>query len=146
MTQVDFHFNVPDKLHYACRLLRKATGRGVSVLVTAPTEVLNQLDVLLWTFSPHDFVPHARSSDPAPVRAASPILLSESIADAPHRQALLNLGDAIPTGFEQFARLIEIVSQDDMQDRQRARGRWKHYASLGIEPTRHDIALKETAE
>ena len=24
MTEVAFHFNVPDKLHYTCRLLRKA--------------------------------------------------------------------------------------------------------------------------
>lgn len=146
MTQVDFHFNVPDKLLYACRLLRKATGRGVPVLVTAPQDVLKQLDGLLWGFSAHDFVPHATVSDSASVQAASSILLTESISDPPHRKALLNLGDNTPLGFERFERLIEIVSQDDMQDRQLARGRWKHYASLGLVPTRHDIATRETAE
>ena len=27
MTEVAFHFNAPDKLGYACRLLRKAVGQ-----------------------------------------------------------------------------------------------------------------------
>ncbi len=146
MTQVDFHFNVPDKLLYACRLLRKATGRGVPVLVTASDAVLKQLDGLLWSFSAHDFVPHATLSDSASVQVASSILLTETITDLPHNKALLNLGDTVPPGFDRFERLIEIVSQDDMQDRQLARGRWKHYASLGLVPTRHDIAIKETTE
>ena len=35
MTQVDFHFNAPDKLPYVCRLLRKATGQGRRVGVLA---------------------------------------------------------------------------------------------------------------
>lgn len=146
MTQVDFHFNVPDKLPYACRLLRKALARGVPVLVTGSAEVLKQLDVLLWRFSAQDFLPHAMVSDPASVRAASPILLTENIADPPHLQALLNLGDSVPVGFDRFERLIEIVSQDDMQDRQLARDRWRHYASLGCVPTRHDIATRESTE
>ena len=28
MTGVEFHFNAPDKLAYACRLLRKAAAKG----------------------------------------------------------------------------------------------------------------------
>ena len=35
MTDVAFHFNVPDKLGYACRLLRKAHAAGGSVGVVA---------------------------------------------------------------------------------------------------------------
>ena len=35
MTEVAFHFNAPDKLAYVCRLLRKATGSGARVVVTA---------------------------------------------------------------------------------------------------------------
>ena len=31
MTQVDFHFNAPEKLPYVCRLLRKAAGQGRKV-------------------------------------------------------------------------------------------------------------------
>ena len=35
MTEVAFHFNVPDKLGYACRLLRKAYAAGGPVGVVA---------------------------------------------------------------------------------------------------------------
>lgn len=143
MTEVAFHFNAPDTLAYACRLLRKATGSGARVVVTASPEVLDRLDVLLWTFSPGDFVPHARQPGELRVLAASPIILSDTVADTPHRQVLLNLGPEVPAGFDRFERLIEVVSLDEA-DRQQARGRWKQYAQLGYVITRHDLVLKET--
>lgn len=141
MTEVAFHFNAPNKLAYACRLLRKAVGSGSRVVVTAEADDLKQLDTLLWTFSQLDFVPHALQSGDAGVVAASPVILSESVANAPHQQVLLNLGPQVPKGFERFERLIEVVSLDE-GDRQLARGRWKHYADLGFTMTRHDLNLK----
>lgn len=141
MTDVAFHFNAPNKPAYACRLLRKAVGSGSRVVVTAGGEELRQLDTLLWTFSQLDFVAHAlQSGDPAVV-AASPVVLSESLADPPHQQVLLNLGPNVPEGFERFERLIEVVSLDEA-DRQLARIRWKHYAGCGLAITRHDLNLK----
>jgi DNA polymerase III subunit chi len=50
----------------------------------------------------------------------------------------VNLGDAVPDGFEAFERLIEVVTPDDA-DRQQARERWKHYAARGYNITRHDL-------
>ena len=141
MTEVAFHFNAPDKLAYACRLLRKAVGSGARVVVTAPAEALTRLNSLLWTFSQLDFIPHATASDPDHVRAASPVLLTETIQGLPHRQVLLNLGVEVPPGFEQFERLIEVVGLDD-EDRAPARGRWKQYTEQGYAITRHDLALK----
>jgi DNA polymerase-3 subunit chi len=141
MTEVAFHFNAPDKLAYACRLLRKAVGSGSRVVVTAAAGDLKQLDSLLWTFSQLDFVPHAlRSADPGVV-AASPVILSESAVDVPHQQVLLNLGSQVPDGFDRFERLIEVVSLDE-GDRQLARERWKQYAERGYAMTRHDLNLK----
>jgi DNA polymerase-3 subunit chi len=141
MTEVAFHFNAPDKLAYACRLLRKAVGGGARVVVTAPGEALARLNGLLWTFSQLDFIPHAVASDPDHVRAASPVLLTEALTGLPHRQVLLNLGVQVPDGFEQFERVIEVVALDD-EDRQLARGRWKHYTDQGYAIIRHDLALK----
>jgi DNA polymerase-3 subunit chi len=141
MTEVAFHFNAPDKLAYACRLLRKAVGAGSRVVVTAQAKDLQLLDSLLWTFSKLDFVPHALQSAEAGVLAASPVILSESAADAPHQQVLLNLGPQVPDGFERFERLIEVVTLDEA-DRQTARSRWKHYADRGLAITRHDLNLK----
>jgi DNA polymerase-3 subunit chi len=143
VTDVAFHFNAPDKLVYACRLLRKAVAAGSNVVVTAQAHDLEHLDALLWTFSSQDFVPHALVPAAPDVIAASPVVLSESLHQAPHHKVLLNLGQDIPEGFAQFERLIDVVSLDDT-DRQSARVRWKQYTALGYTLTRHDLNLKAT--
>lgn len=145
MTEVAFHFNVPDKLGYACRLLRKAAGSGAKVVVTGEAELLRALDTELWTFSALEFLPHchAASAD-AQVLAASPIVLADAPRATPHQEVLVNLGARIPDGFERFERLIEVVTQDG-EDRQQARMRWKHYADRGYAIKRHDLAAKEGA-
>jgi DNA polymerase-3 subunit chi len=142
MTEVAFHFNAPDKLAYACRLLRKAVAAGSRVVVTAPADALARLDTLLWTFSQTDFIAHARQPGGAAQLAASPVVLTEDpAAELPHRQVLLNLGEALPAGFEQYQRVIEVVSLDDA-DRQQARNRWKQYTERGYDIIRHDLNLK----
>ena len=141
MTEVAFHFNAPDSLAYACRLLRKAVGSGAKVVVTGPAETLQELDALLWTFSATDFVPHCLADSEAHVLAASPVVLATSIASPAHQQVLLNLGRLVPEGFDRFERVIELVGQDE-QDRQLARTRWKHYTDRGYAITRHDLTLK----
>ena len=143
MTEVAFHFNAPDKLTYACRLLRKAVAGGARVVVTAPAEALARLDTLLWTFSQTDFIAHARAPGDAELLAASPVVLTETpaAAELPHHQVLVNLGTALPGGFEQYQRVIEVVSLDE-DDRQQARGRWKHYTERGYAIQRHDLNLK----
>ena len=142
MTEVAFHFNAPDKISYACRLLRKASRQGARVVVTGSADMLQQLDAVLWSFSATDFVAHSLATDDATVLAASPVLLLESVLDAPHQQVLLQLGDAVPAGFERFERLIEVVTLDE-DDRALARQRWKHYASRGYAVQRKDLELKE---
>ncbi len=44
MTSIAFHFNVPGKLDYACRLLRKAVQSGSQVAVVAEQALLTQSD------------------------------------------------------------------------------------------------------
>ena len=111
MTEVAFHFNAPDKLGYACRLLRKAVANGAKVVVTGDPALLRELDIALWTFSALDFVPHCHGATTAPaVVEASPVVLAESARVAPHQQVLVNLGAAVPDGFEGFERLIEVVT------------------------------------
>ena len=145
MTDIAFHFNVPDKLGYSCRLLRKAYLSGAQLLVTGAPEMLAELDQLLWTFSASEFVPHYRAtaatSDTAQgkVLAATPVLLVESLRDCAHHGVLVNLGSDIPEEFERFERFIEVVTTSDV-DRLAARQRWKHYADRGYAMKRHDLA------
>lgn len=143
MTEVAFHFNVPEKLAYACRLLRKATGMGSRIVVTGEPDLLRALDTELWTFSAQEFIPHCHAATAeAPVLAASPVVLADTPRGTPHQQVLVNVGGRVPEGFERFERLIEIVSQDE-GDRLQARARWKHYADRGYAITRHDLAGRE---
>jgi DNA polymerase-3 subunit chi len=144
MTDVAFHFNAPDRLAYCCRLLRKAVAGGARVVVTGSPETLAQLDELLWTFSPTDFVPHCQIDSEADLVAASPVILALMIESAPHQQVLVNLGQSVPDGFERFERVIEIVGLED-DERQFARARWKHYTERGHAITRHDLTLKTSS-
>ncbi len=139
MTEVAFHFNVPDKLAYSCRLLRKACSTGARVVVTGEPDALKRLDQLLWTFSAHEFVPHCQSGASAATLAATPVLLAASLDACPHHEVLVNLGAQVPAGFERFERFIELVTLAD-EDRAAARTRWKHYADRGYEMKRHDLA------
>ena len=40
MTEIEFHFNVPDKLLYGCRLLRKVYRSNIKAVVIAEAEIL----------------------------------------------------------------------------------------------------------
>lgn len=144
MTEIAFHFNAPDVVAYACRLLRKAVSTGAKVVVTGAPATLKQLDTALWAISPTDFVPHCLLRGDPRVIAASPVVLTTQIESAPHQAVLLNLGDSIPQGFDLFQRVIEIVSLDE-EERQSARARWIDYSRLGYTLRRHDLALNETA-
>ncbi len=152
MTEVSFHFNAPDKMAYACRLLRKAVNSGAQVVVAGPPESLNRLDTLLWTFSPLDFIPHSFHDGSPALVAASPVLLGMpqhplGATDQPSKAngVLVNLGDSVPHGFERFDRLVELVGLSDV-DRSSARDRWKHYASRGYSITRHDVGQDPTTQ
>jgi len=143
MTEINFHFNVPDRLLYACRLLRKACRKDARVVVLGSASTLTELDRALWSFDAHEFLPHrrlARGSGLPPMQLAiTPIWLIETVADAPDREVLLNLEPEVPTGFDTFARVVEIVSTDP-QERARARERWKHYAGQGCTIESHEVA------
>lgn len=142
MTEVAFHFNMPDRTLYLCRLLRKAAGQGAQVAVTGPTQALRELDEALWSFSPTDFVPHCRADSDALVRHASPIVLGGTLDQVSHHEVLLNLAPQVPVGFARFDRVIEVVgsSERDVLD---SRLRWKFYREQGYAPVRHDRSGKE---
>ena len=139
MTGIDFHFNTPDKVNYACRLLRKAVAaRGAQVVVVGEAALLDSIDLALWQLSPVDFIAHCTIDADVAVLSRSPVVLvAQGAAQMPHRQVLLNLGAEVPNGFERFERLIDIVS-DEEADRQSARIRWRHYADRGYAIVRHD--------
>ena len=143
MTEVSFHFNVPDRTEYTCRLLRKALRQGARVVVVGPEQTLAGLDRAIWTFDAIEFVPHVlvRPGESVPARLRdTPVWLTQTACDAVHQEVLVNLGQEPPPGFESFRRLIEIVALDE-DARVAARQRWKHYSSRGYAIERHEVGL-----
>ncbi|WP_423682310.1 MULTISPECIES: DNA polymerase III subunit chi [unclassified Undibacterium] len=138
MTRIDFHSNVADKLHYACRLIRKARAANSQVVVYHDDlAVLRHLDEALWTISEADFLPHVMADDV--LASMTPIILSHTHLDqSPHFELLVNLSAAVPEHFSRFGRMIEIVS-GDQQDTQAARERYRYYQQQG-HSLNHNVA------
>jgi len=138
MTRVDFHSQVSDKIHYACRLIRKARPANCQFLVLSQDLAQAQaLDQALWSFSASDFLPHTLIEDP--LATQSPIVISaDQDAPSPHHDLLVNLSQSLPLQFQSFQRVIEIVSSEE-QDANAGRQRFRLYQQQGIKPT-HTVA------
>ena len=146
MTEVAFHFNVPDKMNYVCRLLRKATQSKARVVVTGPAKELQNLDEALWTFSPQSFIAHCWSTDDLMKTQLSLVVLQAEESDSastamPHHEILVNLAPSMPEGFETFERVIEVVGLNE-EDKAHARERWKTYSKRGYTLLKHDLHPK----
>jgi len=143
MTSIDFHFNTPDRLEYACRLIRKIVNAGQAnaaaplVVFCQDEDRLQQFDDLLWQFSPTDFIPHVRATDP--LAKDTSVLLTADDARLPVHHLLLNLDDAPPPFFSRYVRLLEVVSLLD-DDKLKARERFTFYRDRGYAMTRHDLS------
>jgi len=138
MTRIDFHSNVPNKIAYACRLVRKARNANFQVVILARDDAqLAELDEALWTFSEQDFLPHVMLDDA--LAAQTPILLTATQAmEAPHHHILINLSDTPPDHFARFERMFEVVSSDEA-DKSSGRERYSYYKQRGY-PLTHFVA------
>lgn len=132
--KVEFHSGVADKLGSACRFLRKAQEAGAAVVVCGDRATLDRLDVALWTFDPLAFVAHdrVRGNDappaPLPEHLTARAWLADSARSVASREVLVNLGPAMAEGWEDFARVVEIVSAEPA-DADAGRVRWRQYSS-----------------
>ena len=143
MTEIEFHTNVPDKLAFSCRLLRKVYRNGVRAVVIAEPALLAGLDDLLWSFSATDFLPHCLIAAGGPRVAHSPVLLAATTEGCPPDSVLINLGQTMPEGFERFDRFLEVITGGE--DRLPGRQRWKKYEEMGYKLKQH-VAPAENPE
>jgi DNA polymerase-3 subunit chi len=113
MTRIDFHTNVPDKIAYACRLVRKACAANNRVALMADDAAqLAELNAAMWAFSATDFLPHVLAGD-ALAPQTQIILTDNDEAELPHKELLVNLSRRAPSGVAQFERMIEVISSDE---------------------------------
>ncbi|MBS1208066.1 MAG: hypothetical protein H6R19_464 [Proteobacteria bacterium] len=122
---VKFYYNAPDRLRAACAITAKAVAQGRKIVVFAPDHgAAQQYDMLLWAAQPLSFVPHVMATSPLVDR--TPVVMAQALSNLPHDDVLINLADDLPTGYERFKLLVEIVSGDDT-GRDAARQRWRFY-------------------
>ncbi|MDF3035415.1 MAG: polymerase subunit chi [Paucimonas sp.] len=140
MTRVDFHSNVPDRIAYACRLIRKARANRCQVVVMAADSAQMQtLDEALWTFAEQEFLPHVAAGDA--LAAQTPVVLACSDdAELPHHEVMINISDRTPQHFARFERLFEIVSMEESEVAA-GRERYRYYKARGY-PLTHFVADK----
>lgn len=134
--KIEFHFGITHKHDYACRLLRKAARAGVKTWVLCDAASVRRLDAELWHLGATDFVTHCTESAAAALQRYSSALLATQVdasaAQSQGRTVLVNASELarLPDYFEQFGRVIELVSTDEA-DRQSARRRWLQYKDAG---------------
>lgn len=138
--RIDFHFNVPNRLLYACRVVRKARANNMTVAVwTRDNNRLNFFARQLWSFEPTGFYPHVPADDE--LAAETPIVYHSEETLLPARDLLILLDDEVPndwkTLFDRFGRVIDIVGASEAE-RQPARQRFKIYRAAGLCPVAHD--------
>ena len=139
MQKIDFHFNVPNRLRYACLVARTVYRRGLTLAVwSADERRLDALDSLLWRFDDLAFLPHVRAE--SPLAGETPILLSSKLGNL-SGDVLLLLDDGLPPdwalSFDRFQRIIDVVSTDP-NELQASRARYRAYKAAGVDLAAYD--------
>ena len=134
MQRLDFHFNVVNRLAYACRVVRKARSMNLTVaLWCRDSHRLDNFSRLLWSFEPTGFYPHVSATDE--LAAETPIIYHTDETRLPARDVLILLDEQVPddfmTLFTRFGRVIDIVGAAE-NERVPARERFMIYGGAGV--------------
>lgn len=138
--RIDFHFNVVNRIAYACRVVRKSRSLNLTVAVWCrDAHMLDNFSRMLWSFEATGFYPHVNAEDE--LAAETPIVYHTDERLLPARDALLLLDDAVPddynTLFARFGRVIDVVGAAE-NERIPARQRFITYRRAGLNPIAHD--------
>jgi DNA polymerase-3 subunit chi len=128
-------------LHTA-RLVDKAWQQGDRVGIVCDTmQQAQDLDDLLWNFSPDAFIPHSIVPDSA-TTCTDPVGILLCAPVAKDWDTVIILSDTLPADAERFKRLA-LVAHNDESVLDQARSHFKQLRALGIEPRVHDQRKKE---
>lgn len=121
----------------ACRLAEQQAKQGQRVCILADTpDAAQEIDQLLWSFTPESFLPHALADDPA--AATLPVLIAHGNAAPAGTTCILNLGSEAPLNQPTLNAIAEFVA-NDADAKARSRARWNLYKQLGYELQHHQL-------
>ena len=145
MPKIDFYIlpegEAQTRFNLACRLIEKAYKNRHRIYIHTENQAdAHQLDEMLWTYREDSFLPHnlyGEGPEPAP-----PIQIGFDAHPEKHRDILINLSLQIPAFFQQFNRVLELVS-NEANIQESARERFRNYRAQGIEITTHKLQTVE---
>ena len=125
------------RLRFACRLMEKAyTLSNRTYAHVASAARARELDELLWTFRDGSFIPH--EVEPTESTPPPPVLIGHAPDTDAQGDLLINLAESIPTFFERFGRVAEVIDASE-ESRRSGRERFAFYRDNGYEPNTHRI-------
>ncbi|MEI6354518.1 MAG: DNA polymerase III subunit chi [Methylococcus sp.] len=120
----------------ACKLVEKAYRQGLTLYIrTQDEEESRVIDDLLWTFRQGSFVPHEMAG---PSNEDVPVVIGHGEMEGDARDVLVNLAVVVPTGYERFRRVAELVDQDEAT-KKAGRERYKTYQLGSLEIKTHAL-------
>jgi len=138
-SETKVHFELlekPDRVEGIAALLLRRNRLTPAALVLCPDKgFAAQLDERLWTIQAESFLAHSIADDNAEKNAKQPILLATSICRDNNASVLINGGLEVPTDISGFSHIVDFVDGWDEHLKQAARGRWRTYQQLSLEPT-----------
>ncbi|HPQ97139.1 MAG: DNA polymerase III subunit chi [Thiothrix sp.] len=134
MTRISFYIgrthSLQARLLLACRLIDKAFARSMHVYVHADNHsTCAQLDELIWTWNDTSFIPHGMAPDAG---GDTRVLLGYDFEPMAHCDYLINLSRTTPEFFPRFARMAEILDQEE-EVLHAGRKRYKFYQARGYD-------------
>jgi len=123
------------RLEVAARLAGKAYTQGHNIYINATDKPQAQaLNELLWSFRPASFMPHALAGE----EQSEQIAIGWGQDPGKHSDLLINLQLEIPSFFSRFARVAEVVTQDE-DSLAALRKSWLFYKERGYHLEKHDL-------
>ncbi len=140
--RVDFYVlssaDPASRLRFACRLTEKAyTLNNRTYAHVDDAARARELDEMLWTFRAGSFIPH--QVEPGDPDNQTPVTIGHKPDSEADGDLLINLADSIPSFFDRFGRIAEIIDASEA-GRQAGRTRFAFYRDNGFEPNTHKIA------
>lgn len=130
-TQKDYYVCVAKVIDKIYRLDKK------SYIVVNDSNEAQKLDSFLWEYPKDNFIPHEIYD--ATEKTVAPILIGHaSQTNAPEAEVLINLANCVPSYYQQYQRIVEIVV-DDAQLKQQSREKYKFYQANGVKVVTHAI-------
>jgi DNA polymerase III subunit chi len=141
MPKIDFYILADTlmnaRLQLACRLIEKAYQQKHQVYIQMQNQAeAEYFDRFLWTYRDDSFIPHNLYGDPQNPRPPIQIGFDQTPED--HRDILINLSDDVPSFYQPFSRILEIILNDPA-GQSRARDRYRFYRDLSYEINTHKL-------